>query len=506
MAKVHSGARWFDVDPNGLRDILARKGHGFIVHELVQNAWDADGVKCVGVTIRDDKGMLELTIADDALAGVEDLSDLYTLFAPSKKKHNVKKRGRFNMGEKLAISCANSALVSSTKGTIYFRANGRREYNGDRKLDIGTQVTLRFIGIEKLREALIAAARQMIPPVPTTLILDGKEELVSAPTYKATVTGVQLPTEYASEDGRLHPSIRKTDVVVYERGNELPMLYEMGVPVCETNLPWHVDVYQKIPLTMDRTSVTRPFLRRLGVVLLNNLYQLLTTEAAATEPWVREAASDKECTSIATKHLLRIRFGEKAVAFDPSDPEANMRAVSEGYTVVHGGSMSKGEWTNVRQAEAIKPAGQVTPTHFATAAAGEGGKVLDELTFEQLSSDERQLAQYLSWLTGRLVGPITIRYFRDRGWDTTAGCGSDRVLVVNLARFNWQKSHEIHWVVLHELAHLRESNHLSDEYHKEICRLGARLADVAVGNPEIVGLWLHPGAPDQAAALRRDDD
>ena len=79
MAVKHKAAQWFTIDPNGLRQLLARRGYGFIVHELVQNAWDAPGVKHVSITIVDDKGMLELTVTDNAFAGVKELSDLYTL-------------------------------------------------------------------------------------------------------------------------------------------------------------------------------------------------------------------------------------------------------------------------------------------------------------------------------------------------------------------------------------------------------------------------------------------
>jgi len=47
------------------------------------------------------------------------------------------------------------------------------------------------------------------------------------------------------------------------------------------------------------------------------------------------------------------RFGEKQVSYDPTDPEVNERAIAEGYTVVHGHSLSREEWENVRSAGAI---------------------------------------------------------------------------------------------------------------------------------------------------------
>jgi len=56
---------------------------------------------------------------------------------------------------------------------------------------------------------------------------------------------------------------------------------------------------------------------------------------------------------------LSRRFGDKRVSHDPSDPEANKLAVSQGYTVVHGGMMSSAAWQNAKSANAIQPAGQV---------------------------------------------------------------------------------------------------------------------------------------------------
>jgi hypothetical protein len=72
------------------------------------------------------------------------------------------------------------------------------------------------------------------------------------------------------------------------------------------------------------------------------------------------------------RSYLRTRFGEKRVSFDPSDPEANKLAVSQGYTVVHGSMMSAGAWNNARSAHAILPAGQVTPS--AKTWTGEGNR------------------------------------------------------------------------------------------------------------------------------------
>jgi hypothetical protein len=43
---------WFDVDKEGLAKLFAHKGKSFVVHELVQNAWDEVGVMGVTVSLK----------------------------------------------------------------------------------------------------------------------------------------------------------------------------------------------------------------------------------------------------------------------------------------------------------------------------------------------------------------------------------------------------------------------------------------------------------------------
>jgi hypothetical protein len=54
------------------------------------------------------------------------------------------------------------------------------------------------------------------------------------------------------------------------------------------------------------------------------------------------------------------------VSFDPSDIGSNREAASQDYTVVTGGSLSAGEWENVRRTGAMPPAGQLFPTNHGT--------------------------------------------------------------------------------------------------------------------------------------------
>src|SRR5208337_4345907 len=171
-----------------------------------------------------------------------------------------------------------------------------------------------------------------------------------------------LATETADEEGYLRRTSRITTVRVYERlPGEPSRLYELGIPVVETNDPWNVEVMQKIPLSAERDNVTPAYLRAVRVAVLNEMHARLTPEDAA-RPALIDAISDDEASAAAVTAVLEAQYGPKRAIFDPSDPEANRRLVAEGYKVIHGGAFTSEVWTNIRHHGAALPAGQIRPT------------------------------------------------------------------------------------------------------------------------------------------------
>ena len=102
---------WFEVDKAGLAKIVAARGKVFVLYELLQNAFDEDGVTEIAVRFEPIPGRSEvvLEIIDDSLNGFRRLSDAWTIFAASYKKSHAQKRGRFNLGEKLVLSLCEEA-------------------------------------------------------------------------------------------------------------------------------------------------------------------------------------------------------------------------------------------------------------------------------------------------------------------------------------------------------------------------------------------------------------
>jgi hypothetical protein len=103
---------WVDVDMDGLRKILERRGKELAVYELVQNAWDENVTKVEVTITRPENGRSELVVTDDSPEGFRDLTDSYTMFAESYKKADPDKRGAFNLGEKYVLALCDEALHS----------------------------------------------------------------------------------------------------------------------------------------------------------------------------------------------------------------------------------------------------------------------------------------------------------------------------------------------------------------------------------------------------------
>ncbi len=255
------------------------------------------------------------------------------------------------------------------------------------------------------------------------------------------------------------------------------MLYEMGIPIVETGDKWHCDVAQKIPLTLDREGVAPSFLRELRLAVFNHMHGQVKAEEM-NSPWVEQVVADKDCKPAAIQTYLDRRFSEKRVAYDPSDPEANKLAVSKGYLVVTGSMMSSGAWKNSKNAQAILPAGKVTPSPQPYSPDGPPLKLEKEITPAM-----RKVEQHAIGVASEILQrQITVTFANDPAWPFAGTYGPGR-LTLNVGRlgrkwFDLETNRvEIEKLLLHEFAHEFASDHLSHEYHESICRIAANWLD-----------------------------
>ena len=488
MCPMTVAPNWFNVDKEGLAKVLERRGKEFIVFELVSNCLDT-AAKVVTVKLTKDAGrpFAEISVEDDDPEGFQDLAHAYTLFAESSRKGDQSKRGRFNFGEKIVLAGCRQAMIETTTGTIVFDSEGRHVKRAKRASGSLFTALLRMNGKEFT--AACAAAMRILPPPGVSITFNG--EAVPHRVPVATIPRVVLLTVIPDEEGYLKRTYRSTELHVYEPlPGEVAVLYELGIPVVETGDRWHVNVSQKVPVNLDRDNVEPSYLRDVRVAVINALAQVLS-QADAAKPLASEALADRYVTAEATSRILDLRYGEKRAIYDPSDKEANNRLVAEGYTLIHGGQLSGEQWENVRRHGAAKPAGQLRPTAKVRFSVDGPDYWIKEA---DLTYGMQRIAKYV-----RVTAPVLIDQEVHAGfidapgsaapWEASFGDGGLVFNVRALGREWFDKyptDPAVNELLIHELAHAVEGNHLSDKYHEACCRIGAKLAKLFMDKPMTV--------------------
>ncbi|HXF46867.1 MAG TPA: hypothetical protein VNK91_12195 [Burkholderiaceae bacterium] len=484
--------KWFDVDTDGLAQVVARRGKVFVLYELISNALDAPGTTAVAVTLRPRSGALgsegtfvaELSVEDDSPHGFADPSAGFTLFAPSERKGNPQARGRFGAGEKLALALFEAATIETVRWSMRFDGRGRRLLPGSRS--VGTRVSGVLRVTEEEFDELEKAVRGILVPEGIRLSLNGEVMPHRKPLNTIELT---LPTELCDDGGTLRRVRRLAKVHIHlPRDGEQATLYELGIPVVVTGDSFSVDVQTKVPTNLDRDNVSPAYLAKLRAAVLEAMSDTLTS-ADANAPWVRDAIERHGAAMRpeTVRRILDLRFGEKRVSYDPHDREANARAVAAGYAVVYGSQMSAAEWEAARRAEAIRPAGKVTPSPRPN--EGPDGNAMDDLPSEKWTPAIRAVVALSERLARRLLGQaVTVRVVCDVTWPFAATYGQ-RTLTFNLGRlshgFFEGPLERVLDVLVHELAHEFESNHLSDRYYHALSALAGKLAVLALKEPSL---------------------
>ena len=470
---------WFTVDKQGLAKILERKGKEFAIFELISNAWDEPGVTQVKVALKHlGRDQARLVVEDDAPEGFGDLTHAFTLFAASAKKANPEQRGRFNLGEKLVLAVSDEVTILTTRGGIRFDRKGRHSLRTC--LPVGSRVDCRLRLTAQEFDRIEDQAGKLISPANIRTIFNGTDLRPRVPLKEFSAT---LATESADADGYLRRVSRQTSIRLHAvLPGETAMVYEMGVPVVETGDKWHCDIAQKVPLTLDRENVQPVFLRQLRVAVFNQMHGHLAAEDMNSE-WSGTAIASPDCAADAAQSYVRHRFGEKRVSFDPSDPEANKLAVSQGYTVVHGGMMSSAAWKNAKSAGAILPAGQVTPGPKVWNGEGDPNAAVfrDWIPEDKWTDGMRQVATFARKVADKVLRrQITVKFCATPHHLGGASYGPCGELTFNKFRLgaNWFErgiTEDVVRLIIHEFGHQYSLDHLSAEYHAALCRIGAKL-------------------------------
>jgi hypothetical protein len=236
----------------------------------------------------------------------------------------------------------------------------------------------------------------------------------------------------------------------------------------------------------------------------------LTTAEDAAAGWVRDAVASPKSSDEAVKHVMTARFGENHVTRDVRDIGSANEAVSQGFHIVEGGSMTGGEWARVKAIKdengdpVLKTSAQVAPTDVT-------GPLTPNLIIPRgkWTPAMRDYANLVGVISPRLIDRgVVVRYINDEGVHIE-GCFSrgfrgDKskkgftrdwgVMTVNLAYIDPASDFDRYSLLLHELAHdkVECNDHLHHEFYDTVNDLGAKLAVLIQDEPELFDVTVTP--------------
>lgn len=459
---------WFEVDKDGLRQLLEGRDKSFVLRELIQNAWDEPGVTICEVSIAplDGRRAAALDVSDDAPEGFYDLRHAYTLYANTRKRSNPTARGRFNLGEKQVLSLCENAEILTTTGGVRFKKDGTRS-NLRRTTETGSIFSAVLPMTRKEILDAVNAVRTFLPPVRIETRINGKQVPYRAPV---AIIPTRLQTEFEDETGQYRTTVRKTEIRVVEvRPGEKAMIYEMGLPIIETGDRWHYDIAQRVPMTADRDNVRPAFLQDVRAEVASVMVDEIPADNAS-ETWVREAMEDDRISDDAFEKIVTKRWGKKRAVADPNDPHSKERAIAGGYTIVPPRALSKKEWARARETGSIVSTGQIFPTKYEES---------ESIPRKEWSEDMERLARLTRVVAEKGAGlKVDVGFVTSKA-DAGATYGF-RTVTYNLSRLGkrFLKPDNLRAqlrLIIHEIAH-EWGNHIESGYYDGLAKIGAKLA------------------------------
>lgn len=374
------------------------------------------------------------------------------------------------MGEKEVLSVCEYADIRTTKGTIIFSKDGRKESHSKRQ--VGSEIYLNLKLKASECDELVKYAKDILPPAGVKYMVN--DCLVSyQDPYK--ITEEILKTEIQDGDA-FRSTKRKTEIHIHLSDLADSYLYEMGIPVCVIDCDYSLDVQQKVPLSTDRTKVSMAYLKDLYAAVLNVTFDDVTKEISSNN-WIRTATTSDNINQDAVEKVVKERYGDKVVIANENDPISIDRAISSGYRVIRGGEMSGDEWKNVKKFDSMENSTAKFGSSFGVPAKPYKPK-----------DYHKQFHPVIHRIAALMNLQIDINYVNSMKLSNSAEYGS-RTLTFNVAkipRYYWNPINgrigiELLDMVIHELGH-EKGLHYETSYHKALTRMAAKLAHEILEN------------------------
>lgn len=265
---------WFDISNEGWRRMNAGRPPHELVKELIQNVLD-ENFDTAYINFGMKNGEFYLTIEDDVNGGIANSSLITTVFLTGKEESHLK-RGRKGRGLKEFLSVCYEAEVETVGKTILFLENGSREEKENNRT-IGTKISCK-IREEKWNEESVKEIEDYLRMI--ILYTDGILNINGKKLAKRTPICFfesELKTHIVN-DG-IQQEVRKNTIVsMYPKALKKGKgwIYEMGIPVAETEIPYDIDIHQRIPMNDNRNEINEYYLKDIKEAILINQVDRLT--------------------------------------------------------------------------------------------------------------------------------------------------------------------------------------------------------------------------------------
>ncbi len=475
----------FQVDSEGFRRRVAWRGAFGAISELISNSFDENINTCTVTFNRVSGCNYNISVEDDSPDGFRDLSESYTLYADSYKAGIPDKRGRFNVGEKVAIAICDTASIESTTGSVHFTHNEVKRSRTKRSRGSLFTGTLRCT-IEQYEEAL-AALRRIIAPKNVTFSINGL--LVDRPQL-VTSTEASLPTIGINGDNELFKTDRKTRIDIYRRDSNHPAyLYELGIPVVAIDHPYLLDVRQKVPLSTDRNAVKFRYYRKLCAAVLDASANDLN-ENTARSKGVTEGIS--LCTNDdAVRRVMELQHGVNRFVPDPNNREATGTLVARNFTSVPPNAYDRETWDRIRETGAVPSGSDLIPRQGT-----------DHVPFptDKITPAMRRVEALAVHICKVVLGKTLTVTYSNGDVSALAQCGprgNDHVELtfhVKQLGVNWfdptpmgegERARENVDLIIHELAHHKNDQDCTRAHADQITYISSRLIQLALYKPGV---------------------
>lgn len=434
----------FEIDSQGFAQLQTARVPWRLAKEVVSNSYDEKEVTKIEVELRMTLDGALFIVKDDGL-GFRDLRDAYTLYKTTPKRSDPTVRGVWNRGEKELLAIAKHGAINTTSGSVFFDGSHRQEQPSNRTRK-GTVVTVLMDWTKKEMDEVEKHLKKLIPPADKTYMVNGYIVPNREPLHKVKAT---LETVLLAEDGLMRSTCRKTTInVLPVMNDEVPMLMEMGIPIQELDsqeVPWHLDVQQKVPLSPNRDSVRPAYLQDVLAEVLNVVAQNMTPEQTSAT-WVKEAIGDSRVVKETIKQVFETRFEGKAVIGNPLDPLAMERAQQAGMQIIHPRSLTESERKAIKETGVVQNVSAVYGLTPGTSNPYEPTKNM------------KAIEALVHRLAPKIVGhDVQVQFVTLQGSYGAAYCGSGTLtFVVNRLGSGWFDhglTSDVLGLILHELSH-----------------------------------------------------